>query len=257
MGIKKSEKNASQIINDVFEIVKREVSVASVSKKTPHLKNFFSFVFSGKSFSNNKSKEFVVRNSNIVQALLRQNNEKIKWNIYSKIKNNTNIFVYGLNVNITNALVHAENSNKKFKVMLTNSPFSKSCNEFVKFLLKNHVFVEWCPVNAVRQALKKTDIVIIGAEAVTPEKIITEMGGELFAELAFQRNVPVFAVASSFQFHKIIDLNILKKSVNSSPFKQVFEKINPSLISGVISEKGVHEHSVFIDMSEIALDAHY
>ena len=121
---------------------------------------------------------------------------------------------------------------------------------FVKKLIKQGVFVEWFPVSAARQALKNADVVVLGAEAVTSDKVVTEMGGELFSELAVQRGIPVFAVASSFQFHNSIDVRVLRNSNSAVCFRHVFEKVNPSLITGIISEKGVHEPSVFVSIMQ-------
>lgn len=265
MGKKSGLGNDAQVVYDVLEIVKKQVSVTAatnprffsrvcselqeniIGKKSPHFKNIFSFVFAGKSSKVLKTKEIVVKNCNIAQITLRQQKESIQHNLASKIKNNSCVLVHGLNQEITGALLQSVQKGKKCRVLLAQSPFSAARNSFVKKLMKNSVVVEWFPSAAARQALKKSDLVVISAEAITPEKVVSEMGGELFAELAAQKGVPVFAVASSYQFHHSIDLNSLRGNMQAFGAKHIFEKVQPALITGIISEKGVHSHSVFVD----------
>lgn len=266
MRKKQEVKNDARVVHDVLEIVKKQAAVTAATnpksfnrmsanlqelhsrKKSLHVKNFFSFVFAEKSSDVLKTKEKVVRNCNIAQIIIRQNKERMQDNIASKIKNNSSVLVHGLNQEITNALLQSVQQGKKCKVFLTQSPFSASRNVFVKKLMQNDIVVEWFSAAAARQVLKNSDLVMLCADAVTPEKVVSAMGGELFAELAAKRGVPVFAVAFSYMFHHDVNMNSLRGNMQVFGAKHVFEKVQPSLITGIISEKGVHSHAVFVDV---------
>ena len=102
---------------------------------------------------------------------------------------------------------------------------------------------------------------LLGADAITVEgKIINKMGSELFAEVAEQNDVPVyicsdswkFDPASVFGYEEEIEKRSAKevwptapKGVTISNF--AFEKINPDLITGIISELGVYTPEVFVE----------
>ena len=114
--------------------------------------------------------------------------------------------------------------------------------------------------SAARMALKKADIMMIGADAITTEgKVINKIGSELIAEAANKIGVPVYICTHSWKFDPEtifgFDEEIEKRAwdeiwpnkprkVNIDNF--AFEKINPALITGIISELGVYRPQNFI-----------
>lgn len=225
------------------------------TQKVPHIKNVFSFIFSEKPSELKIAKELLVRKCNIAQIMLRQNHEKVIDFIENKIKNNSRILAHGNNVELFSAIKKAGDSGKKVNLFVVDSPFSNLGKEYLK-LAKSNVSLKFCPFAALRQALKNVDFVVISAEAITPNKIISEMGSELIAEQAHKKNIPVYAVSSTWNFHKnfeILSLNTIKKNYlegTHSFFEHKFEQISPSLISGIISEKGNYNHDAFIHLIE-------
>lgn len=222
--------------------------------KVPHIKNVLSFVFSEKPFDVKKSKELFVRKCNIAQLMIAQTDEKVIDNIANKIKSGACVLTHGNTPALIPALAKAKMEGKNFKVLITDSPFSELGKFYYSQLRKNHITTEFYPSASVKSALNKSDIVFVGAEAVTPSSFIGEVGTELIAELAFKEGIPVYAVSSSWNFHKEIETKELKHIAKQklkgshSFFDESFEKINPSFFSGIISEKGTHNHSVFVDI---------
>ncbi len=114
--------------------------------------------------------------------------------------------------------------------------------------------------SAGRLAVKKSDIMMIGADAITSEGyVINKIGSELFAETAHNREVPVYICTDSWKF----DINtvfaydeVIEKRHEEEIWKDkpkgvkisnyAFESISPELITGIISELGVYNPHTFI-----------
>ena len=115
--------------------------------------------------------------------------------------------------------------------------------------------------SAARLALKKADLMLIGADAITTEgKIINKIGSEMFAEIADKYDIPVYSCTDSWKFDPETvfgyEEEIEKRSekeVWPNPPRGVridnhaFEKIDSDLITGIISELGIYKPSVFVD----------
>ncbi|MBW2977967.1 hypothetical protein KY331_03930 [Candidatus Woesearchaeota archaeon] len=115
--------------------------------------------------------------------------------------------------------------------------------------------------SAARIALKHADLMLIGADAITSEgKVINKIGSELFAEIAEKWDVPVYCCTDSWKFdpktvfgyEEEIEKRGAREVWAESPKgvivdNSIFEKINPDLISGVISELGVYKPEIFVE----------
>lgn len=226
---------------------------AFFSTKIPCLMNFFSFMLPNFQQDVNSSKEFVVRMCNLAQKRLVQDNEKVIDNISGVIKKNNFVLVH----NYVGALVE---SIKRLKLKglavnfsVTDSPFSEVGKKYVSQLRYSGVAPFFYPMAAARSAIKKADVVFVGAEAVTSKKVVCDVGSELLAELASKYMVPFYVVSSSWDFYEKVDvvglemLKTHKTKGTHSFFKQGFELVEPSLVSGVISERGITSHSYFVD----------
>ena len=223
-------------------------------KKNPHIKNVFDFVFSGRQYNLKQSKQNIVRKCNVAQALIKQNKSAIINNISNKISNKYCILTHGNTAFLIDAFKKAKFENKKFDVFITDSPFSELGIFFSKNLRKSGIQHFFVPIAGIKPILKKIDFFIFSAEAVSPDALIGELGVELIAELAHSKGLPVYAVSSSWNVHNKIEVEDLKH-ISSQKLKgthsfsgHYFEKITPSFVSGIISEKGVHSHPVFIDI---------
>ncbi|MDP2906346.1 MAG: hypothetical protein Q8O03_00235 [Nanoarchaeota archaeon] len=114
--------------------------------------------------------------------------------------------------------------------------------------------------SAARYALKNSDIMLLGADAVLSNgKVANKIGSELFAEAAKKYGIPIFVCTDSWKF----DPSTVKdyeeklerreaKEVWPNPPKGVkisniaFELIAPELITGIISELGIYNPETFV-----------
>lgn len=115
---------------------------------------------------------------------------------------------------------------------------------------------------AARFALKKADIMMIGADAITSEgKIVNKVGSELIAEAAERYRVPVYVLTNSwkfdpqtvFGFDEPIEKRHVKevwpgapKGVEIDNFS--FEMLDPNLVTGVVTELGVYKSQALVNI---------
>ncbi|MBN2567153.1 translation initiation factor eIF-2B [Candidatus Woesearchaeota archaeon] len=113
--------------------------------------------------------------------------------------------------------------------------------------------------SAMRYALKQCDIALLGCDAITPTKIINKIGSELACEVAHRRRIPVYICTNSWKLdpHTLFgyDEEIERRSseeVWSAAPKGIkidnyaFENIDSRLVTGIVSELGVHPPRQFI-----------
>ena len=172
------------------------------------------------------------------------------------------VFVHGNCNLISNSLLLA-GKNKKFEVHLTEGkPFDHG-KEFIKKLNKSKLQLKLYYDTAVRQALKKTDLILLSANSITSEgKIMSPIGSEVIAELARNYDIPVYCCINSLNFNpesikgieESEDVHV-KKSKYLTQDQTSYELISPDLITGVISELGVFKPEVYIE--EIKQNYHW
>jgi ribose 1,5-bisphosphate isomerase len=114
--------------------------------------------------------------------------------------------------------------------------------------------------SAARLAIKNSDIMLIGSDAITSDGyVINKVGTEMMADIAQNYSIPVYVCTSAWKFDgKTIfgfQEEIEKRFTNevwAKPPKNVeisnyvFEKIHPNKITGIISELGIFTVDTFI-----------
>jgi ribose 1,5-bisphosphate isomerase len=178
-----------------------------------------------------------------------------------KIKNGMIVDTHCHSSIVNDILVHAKKQGKKFEVHATETrPFMQghlTAKQLAAVKIPVTLFVD----SAARLALKKADVMIIGADAITSEGyVINKIGSELMADVANIYQVPVFVCTHSWKFDPMtvfgFDEEIERRDVKEiwrNPPKRVtisnyvFEKIDPEKITAIISELGVFKPSAFIE----------
>ncbi|MEW6063419.1 MAG: hypothetical protein AB1571_03585 [Nanoarchaeota archaeon] len=199
---------------------------------------------------------------NISHALkhFEEAKERISEFTSRKIENNTIIFTHCHSSTVTRALIEAKKQGKYFEVYNTETrPLLQgriTAIELSKAGIKVTHFVD----SSARLALKKSDLFLLGADAVTVEgKVINKIGSEMFTEIANKLEVPLYICTDSWKFdpktifgyEEVIEKRP-KKEIWPNPPKNVkisnlaFEKIDSSLITCIISELGVYSPETFV-----------
>ncbi|MBD3309751.1 hypothetical protein GF351_00880 [Candidatus Woesearchaeota archaeon] len=178
-----------------------------------------------------------------------------------KIRNGMVIFTHCHSSTVDSILLEAKKTGRRFEVHNTETRPRYQGRITAKELAKAGIPVEHYVDSAARLALKKADMMLMGADAITSEaKVINKIGSELFAEAASLRDVPVYSCSDSWKFDpKTIfgyEETIEKRKpaeIWKNPPKGVrinnfaFESVDSDLITGIISEIGVYSPSLFIE----------
>jgi len=173
------------------------------------------------------------------------------------------VFTYCHSSSVANALIEAKKQGKKFVVHNTETRPLFQGRITAAQLAKAKIPVKHFIDSAARVAFKKADIMLIGCDAITTTKIYNKVGSEMFAIVAEKYGIPIYVYTDAWKFDPQsiygVEEEIEKrgaKEIWKNPPKGVkienpaFEKIDPDLISGIVSELGVLRHDQFIREAE-------
>lgn len=178
----------------------------------------------------------------------------------NKIQNGMKVFTHCHSSTVMNILKEAGRQGRRFEVFCTETrPLfqgRKTAGELAKAGIPVTILVD----SAARLALKKCDIALYGCDAITTERVINKIGSEMFAIIADKYDVPVYICTNSWKFDPATVFGAEEpiekrnpKEIWTKPPRGVkiinpaFERIDPDLISGIISEFGVYKFDAFIE----------
>lgn len=123
-----------------------------------------------------------------------------------------------------------------------------------KELVKAKIPVTHFVDSAMVAAVKKADIILIGADAVTKDGVYNKIGSELLALLADHFHIPLYVCASLMKFDpkkEKIEQRSPKEVWNSAPngitiHNPAFELIHFKHIKGIMCEDGILKPQAFI-----------
>ena len=246
----------------LVEMEKARKQLIATRPTEPYLRNSLNSIYNNwQSEDLRKLKEEIF--SKIQQTLksMQQSRKQIVDVGTKKIKKGMIVFTHCHSSTVVDILVNAKKQKKNFTVHNTETrprlQGRKTARELGAAGIKVRHYVD----SAVRLALKKADIMLIGADAITSEgRVINKIGSELFAEVARRYDVPVYICTNSwkfdpktiFGFTEEIEERDTKEIWKRYPKNVVidnhaFEIINPELITGVITELGIYEPRVLVE----------
>lgn len=177
-----------------------------------------------------------------------------------KVKNGSIIFTHCHSSTVIEILKEAKRQKKHFEVYNTETrprfQGRKTAAELAALGIPVTHFVD----AAARYAIKKCDVAFIGADAITSEgKVVNKIGSELFAEVAKKFEVPFYSctdswkfdVESIFGYEKNLEMRSKTEVWEDAPKgvkvnNYAFEKVDPELVTGIISEMGIYRPDVFV-----------
>lgn len=177
-----------------------------------------------------------------------------------KIKNNNIIFTHCHSETVMDILKEAAKT-RKFKVYVTETRPRLQGRRTAAELAKAKIPVRLFTDASGRYALKKSNIVLFGVDAITSEgKIINKMGTEMYAEIAEKYDIPLYFCTDSWKYDSLTVFGFEEaierreaKEVWERPPKGVeisnlaFEMVEPELATGIISELGAYAPATFIE----------
>jgi len=176
------------------------------------------------------------------------------------IKNNMICYTHCHSSTVMNIFKKAKEEKKNFLVRNTETrPLFQgriTSRKLSELKIPNTHYID----SAMRLAIKKSDLVFLGADAITTEgKVINKIGSELVCETANRFDIPVYICTNSWKFDPKTVFGFSEK-IEERPEKEIwdkvpkgttivnpaFEKIDPNLITGIISELGILDIKEFI-----------
>lgn len=197
-----------------------------------------------------------VLNQRIQYALehLSSSSKNIAHYGHPKIKNGMVVFIHGYSPIALTLLLKAKQSNIQFSVHNTECRPSFSGRLMASILSKNNIKVRHFADIALRQALKGADLVISDAYLFTEHgPVYGSIGAELVAEMAEKFDVPLYLCMDTWKFNPspyYVHEHDIEKTGNElwahapnlvKPLNFSFEKVDPRLITGIITEQGIYK----------------
>ena len=251
-------KNINQFLKKLF--VSKEI-ISKARPTEPCLRITLNFIFYKLKPSNVSSLKYELK-QRIEKAIhhLQNSNKMIALVGAKKITNGMIIFTHCHSSTVTAILKKAAEQGKHFEVHNTETRPLYQGRITAKELAAVGIPVVHFVDSGARYALKKADMMLIGADAITSTgKVINKIGSELFAEVANKHDIPVYTCTDSWKFdpktifgyEEEIEERIPKEIWKNPPkgvqiHNYAFEKVDADLITGIISELGVYNPFSFI-----------
>lgn len=260
------EKSKNKEKDEIIKELKKANQRLIKSRPTePAMKNSLNYVLNFndyrefKKMNSNEVIEELIKRINFVLNHFQESDDIISEIGYKKIKKGYIVYTHCHSSTVMRIIKKAWDKGIKFQVYVTETrphyQGRKTAEELVNYGIPTTYFVD----SASRLAIKKSDIMLIGADAITNEgKIINKIGSELISIIANKYDVPVYVCTNSWKFDPETIFGYetpieegrretiwkgAPKKLNINTF--LFEKITPELVSGVISEIGIFPPRIF------------
>ncbi len=208
-----------------------------------------------------KLTEEIIKRANFIIRHFSESDEIISEIGSRKIKKNYIVYTHCHSSTVMRILKRAWDKKIKFKVCVTETRPHYQGRKSAKELSEYGIPVTYFVDSAARFAIKKADIMLIGADAISSDgKVINKIGSELFAIIANRYDVPVYSCTNSwkydpesrFGYDTPIEEGRCDDIWKGAPEKikihsHLFERVEPKLISGIISELGIYPPESFIE----------
>ncbi len=171
------------------------------------------------------------------------------------IKNKQNVFTHCHSSTIVDSLKSAKDHKKKFKVFNTETRPLLQGRKTAKELARAKIKVEHYVDSAADEAIKNSDIVLLGADFITKDgDVYNKIGSYAISELAKKHKKPLYIFTNSWKYSNK-PLKIEKrdpkeiwdtKSENITINNPAFEKIPGQNISKIVCELGALKPKRFL-----------
>lgn len=227
----------------------------------PMMRNLLMSLLSDLPQNNQELHQLLKKKQQHFCASLKQSQEIIAKRIAKKISSNTIVYTHCHSSTVVKGLIAAKQQKKKFIVWNTETRPLFQGRITAKELAKANIKIMHVIDAAMRLALKKADIIFLGADAITSTKVYNKIGSEMVAEYAERYQIPLYICTHSLKFDPQYTLDDAEpieernwkevwpnKPKNVTIINPAFEAINPQLITGIISEHGILTHGEFVSL---------
>jgi ribose 1,5-bisphosphate isomerase len=258
VALRSKAKTAKQFYDELF---KSRALLQETRPTEPLMRNALKYAFLNANFIDlRKSREHVLMSIQNAMNHISSGKQHITMFGARKVFNNSVIFTHCHSSTVISILKEAKREGKRFEVHNTETrPLYQGRKTAIELAASGIKVVHYVD-SAARLALKKSDLMLLGADAITAEgKVINKIGSELFAEVAQKYGIPVYVCADSwkfdaktmFGFDEPIEIRGTKEIWKNPPKgvaidSHAFEIISSELIAGIITEFGIFSPSTLI-----------
>ncbi len=229
----------------------------------PILQNSCNYILHKLSHNNlPKLKDELQKRISFVADHLKHSHSRIAECGYLKIRRGMTVYTHCYYSSVLDLLLKAKSKGINFKVNNTEARPYLSGRLMAQQLAKHNIMVQHYPDFGVRLAIKNADVVLLGAKAISPQgQVYAPLGSELVAVLAQKYDVPVYVCADTWKYSSSVIQLYEKMKLRSTqeiwekPPQKVtvlnydFEKVDPKLLTGTITELGIHKpHSLLAEI---------
>jgi ribose 1,5-bisphosphate isomerase len=263
--LRKTKKKETKKILD--ELNKSKEALVKTRPTEPCMRNSLGFIFSDVEQHLQNKNELVSHIEQRVKQVLDffdSTDEKIIEYGSQKIKDGMVVYTHCHSSTVTKIIIHAWKQGKHIEVHNTETRPRYQGRKTAIELARQGIPVVHYVDSAARFALKKADLMLIGADAITVEgKVINKVGSELSAEVAKRYDIPVYVCTNSWKFDPATVFGFEEpiekrygREVWQNPPKNVridnfaFEQIAPGLVTGVITELGIYKPQTLVQVMQ-------
>ncbi len=177
-----------------------------------------------------------------------------------KVEDDMIVFTHCHSSAVMGVLKKAKENGVKFQLYCTETRPLFQGRKTAKEISSIGVPVTMWVDSGARMALRDSDVFFMGCDAVTSEgKVINKIGSEMFAEIAEKYDTDTYCCTDSWKYDPLtvfgkrepIERRDSKEVWDKSPkgvdiMNLAFERVDPKLITAIISELGDFPPSVFI-----------
>lgn len=218
--------------------------ITSVRPTEPLLQNSLKILLKSK----NPKKE-----SEKILKYIKKSKEKIASFGAKKIKKEMNVFSHCHSSTVIEILKLAKKKKKKFVVYTPEVEPLLQGRTTAKELSKSKINVIVVPDLAVEHALKKCDLLLFGADAITKKGVVNKIGTSTICKLAKELKIPRYACTNSLKYTRRVSIEKRtgrevwdERNKKIEILNPAFDLVNKKFITGIISENGVTTHKQFI-----------
>lgn len=262
-GLKNKIKRFNKIVEDIKNIkiqgatnvAKKALEAYSLIPQKNSKKKLISLRPTEPLLLNVMKKAGNIQKKEIINHIVNSKN-MINKNSLKILKNKKFIYTHCHSTTVVDALIYAKKHGKKFEVYNTETRPLYQGRKTASDLRKGKIKVTFFVDSGMDTAIKNSDIVLIGADALLKKGIINKIGSGLAAEIAFIHKKPLYILSDSWKFYpkeikmEVRDFHeVWKKFPKNSKIKVMnpsFEFVPKNHITGIVSELGVLDYDKFL-----------
>jgi translation initiation factor 2B subunit (eIF-2B alpha/beta/delta family) len=182
---------------------------------------------------------------------VRESTEALCQQVITILPPRSTVLTYSHSATVIAALRYAHSHGHVRRVLLSESRPAYDGRPQARALLEYGIAVEYSIDIALLERLPEADVVLVGADAVFPDRLINKLGTHALAQLAHLQGVPCFSLSTSSKFLpapaaallRIVDhagAEVWPEAPGGLRLSNRYFDATPlGLLSGIVSERGL------------------